>query len=54
MKRLIQALDRSRRAPLSDSLTSVIACAEQWCAPSAFADDVSMLGLEICNPNAHS
>ena len=54
VKRLIQALDRSHRAPLSDSLTSVIACAEQWCAPSAFADDVSMLGLEICNTNAHS
>jgi sigma-B regulation protein RsbU (phosphoserine phosphatase) len=52
VERLIDALDRNRRAPLSDSLTSVIACAERWCAPSAFADDVSMLALEIRSLNA--
>jgi sigma-B regulation protein RsbU (phosphoserine phosphatase) len=47
VERLIEALDRSRRFPLSDALTSAIACAERWCAPSAFGDDVSMLALEI-------
>lgn len=46
--RLIEALDRNRRFSLSDSLTSAIECAERWCAPSAFGDDVSMLALEIC------
>lgn len=51
MGRLLEALDRNRSFSLSDSLTSVIACAERWCAPSVFADDVSMLALEICSPN---
>jgi phosphoserine phosphatase RsbU/P len=48
--RLLEELERGRRLPLSDSLTAVVACAERWCAPSALADDVSMLALEICNP----
>jgi PAS domain S-box-containing protein len=49
--RLLEALDRNRGSSLSEDLTSVIACAEQWCAPSAFADDVSMLALEVCSTN---
>jgi hypothetical protein len=35
-------------------LTAVVACAERWCAPSAFADDVSILAVEICSPDASS
>jgi PAS domain S-box-containing protein len=47
MGRLLEALERNRGVPLAESLTSVIASAQRWCAPSAFADDVSMLALEI-------
>jgi sigma-B regulation protein RsbU (phosphoserine phosphatase) len=46
--RMPEALDRNRRSPLSEGLTSVLACAGRWCAPADFADDVSMLALEIC------
>jgi PAS domain S-box-containing protein len=49
LDRLFDALDRYRSSPLAEGLTSAMACAEQWCAPSAFADDVSMLALEISN-----
>jgi PAS domain S-box-containing protein len=45
--RLLNALNASRRSPLAEGLNAVIASAERWCAPSAFADDVSMLALEI-------
>ena len=48
--RLREELERNRSLPLSDSLTAVVACAERWCAPSAFADDVSILAVEICSP----
>ncbi len=47
VERLGEQLERSRSLPLSDSLTAVIACAERWSAPSALADDVSMLAVEI-------
>jgi PAS domain S-box-containing protein len=49
--RLIEALERDRRFSLSDCLTSAIGCAQRWCAPSTFADDVSMLALEVCGAN---
>jgi hypothetical protein len=45
--RLLEALNANRSSPLAEGLRSVIASAERWCAPSAFADDVSMLALEI-------
>jgi len=49
LDRLFDALDRHRNSSLAEGLTSAMACAEQWCSPSAFADDVSMLALEISN-----
>jgi PAS domain S-box-containing protein len=49
--RLIEVLERDRRFSISDCLTSAIGCAERWRAPSAFADDVSMLALEVCGTN---
>jgi PAS domain S-box-containing protein len=48
VQRLREELERNRSLPLSDSLTAVVACAERWCAPSAMADDVSILAVEIC------
>jgi phosphoserine phosphatase RsbU/P len=51
LRRLVEALDRNRGSSLSESLTSAIVSAEQWCTPSPFADDVSMLALEICSTN---
>lgn len=45
--RLLEGLNASRRSPLAEALSSAIAAAERWCAPSVFADDVSMLALEI-------
>lgn len=39
-----------QREVTGGSLTAVVACAERWCAPSAFADDVSILAVEICSP----
>ncbi|MFN0171802.1 MAG: SpoIIE family protein phosphatase [Bryobacteraceae bacterium] len=49
LARLVDALDRCRNSSLAEGLTSAMASAQQWCAPSAFADDVSMLALEISN-----
>jgi serine phosphatase RsbU (regulator of sigma subunit) len=49
LARLIDALDRYRHSSLTEGLASAMASAQQWCAPSAFADDVSMLALEISN-----
>jgi sigma-B regulation protein RsbU (phosphoserine phosphatase) len=51
VERLRAELERNRSLSLSDSLTEVVACAERWCAPSAFADDVSFLAVEICSPD---
>jgi len=48
--RWVSSGERRSSLPLSDSLTAVVACAERWCAPSPFADDVSMLAVEICSP----
>jgi len=48
VERLRAELERNRSLPLSNSLTEVVACAERWCAPLAFADDVSILAVKIC------
>ncbi len=49
VERLREELERNRCLPLADSLTAVVACAERWCSPSGFADDVSLLAVEICS-----
>ena len=54
LARLVDALDRHRNTSLTEALASVMASAQQWCAPSAFADDVSMLALEISNTAGQS
>jgi sigma-B regulation protein RsbU (phosphoserine phosphatase) len=45
-EKLLEAYDLNRHRPLDDSLTAVIAGAEEWCAPAQLADDVAMLALE--------
>ena len=45
-EKLLEAYDQNRHRPLDDSLTAVIAGAEEWCAPAQLADDVAMLALE--------
>ena len=47
LARLIDALDRGRYCSLTEGLNLTIASAQLWCPKSAFADDVSMLALEI-------
>jgi PAS domain S-box-containing protein len=49
--RLLETIDANRDLSLSEQLTAIIACAEKWCAESAFADDVSLLALEISRTN---
>jgi sigma-B regulation protein RsbU (phosphoserine phosphatase) len=45
-EKLLEAYDQNRHRPLDESLTAVIAGAEEWCAPAQLADDVAMLALE--------
>jgi phosphoserine phosphatase RsbU/P len=52
VERLRDELERNRSLPLSESLTAVVACAEGWSAPAPFADDVSLLAVEICTAGA--
>ena len=47
--RMVDAMARDRDRPLAEGLESVIACAERWCAPAVYMDDVSVLALEIGN-----
>jgi sigma-B regulation protein RsbU (phosphoserine phosphatase) len=49
--RLLEAVGRNHDLLLSEQLTTIIECAEKWCARSALADDVSMLALEISSTN---
>jgi phosphoserine phosphatase RsbU/P len=45
-EKLLEAYDQNRHRPLDESLTAVIAGAEEWCAPAQLADDVAMLAIE--------
>jgi phosphoserine phosphatase RsbU/P len=44
--RLLEAVDRSRRSGLDESLGAVMSCVEEWCAPARPADDAAMLAIE--------
>jgi PAS domain S-box-containing protein len=44
--KLLEAYDRNRHRVLDESIGAVMACVQEWCAPSRPADDVAMLAIE--------
>ena len=45
---LIQIVDQARGLPLDERIREVMEGLRKWCGSAPFADDVSILALEMC------